>query len=386
MENKEKTKFSKFKKYILCTLAIIIIILIAAYVTNSTFKQFVDYKIFHKLVTENTLPSIEINSDNNPISFAYSNLIGIYSKNNLAIYNKNAEKINSMTLNITSPLISTNEKYLVIAEKNGNDFYVINSSSILWQGKIDGNISKININKNGYVSIIASTFADKSIVIVFDSNGNKLFTNYLSSSYGVCSSISTDNSYLAIGEIDYSGTVIKTYIKIISIEYAKTKNKANESIVYKQQIDDNIITNIQYYDKENAICMLTDSIIKVSPNSSNELYKKDENTMFLDINMNNNISLISKQSSGLFSYDYDLKFIRTNNNDEKIYILKSKLPKQILAAYDSIALNYGNSIDIINKNGSLEKTYTSSQQIKDLIVGDNIVGVIYKDKIEIIDF
>lgn len=28
----------------------------------------------------------------------------------------------------------------------------------------------------------------------------------------------------------------------------------------------------------------------------------------------------------------------------------------------------------------------SNQQIKDLIIGDNIVGVIYKDKIEIIDF
>ena len=56
------------------------------------------------------------------------------------------------------------------------------------------------------------------------------------------------------------------------------------------------------------------------------------------------------------------------------------------AAYDSIALNYGNSVDIINKSGWLEKTYTSSQQIKDLIVGDNIVGIVYKDKIEIIDF
>ena len=385
MENKEKHFHSKFKIYILCILAIIIILLLATYTTNQNFRKFIDNKIFNKQVTENSLVSIEINSDDNPISFAYSNLIGIYAKNNLNIYNKNAEKIGTLTLNITSPIIGKNGKFLVIAEKNGSDFYVINNSSILWQSTVDGNISKISINPNGFVSIITSTSAYKSIVVVFDSTGNKLFTNYLpSSSYGVCTSISSNNSYLAIGEIDYSGTVIKSYVKIISIDLAQTN--AKESIVYKKEISDNIITNIQYYDKENAICMLKDSVIKVSPKDSTELFKTNDNILFLDINVDNNISLIEKQSSGLFSYDYDLKFIKTNSSSENIYILENKLPKQVIADYNSIALNYGNSVDIIDKNGWLEKTYTSSQQIKDLIIGDKIVGIVYKDKIEIIDF
>lgn len=384
MENKKNSKYSKFRIYIFLVLAIIVILLLAAYTTNYNFRTFIDNRIFHKQVSENSLVSIEINSDDNPLSFAYSNFIGVYSKNNLAVYNKKAEKINTMTLNITSPVISKNGKYLAIAELGGNNFYIINSSSILWQSSIEGNISKINVNSNGYVSIIASTSAYKSIVVVFDSNGNKLFTNYLKSTYGVCTSISTNNSYLAIGEIDYSGTVIKSYVKIISIDLAQTK--ADEAIVYKKEINDNIITNIQYYDKENAICMLKNSVIKVSPKDSTELFKSNENTLFLDINIDNNIALIEQQSSGLFSYDYDLKFIKTNSSSENIYILNNKLPKQIIADYNSIALNYGNSVDIINKSGWLEKTYTSSQQIKDLIIGDKIVGIVYKDKIEIIDF
>lgn len=384
MEKNKKAKSLKLKRYILITLVIIVIFLIAAYTTIPSFRTFVDNKIFKKNVTENSLATIEINSDDNPISFAYSNFIGVYTKNNLTIYDKNAKEVNALTLNITSPIISKSGKYLAIAENNGNDFYVINSSSILWQSNVEGNILKINVNSNGYVSLIVSTSAYKSIVIVFDSNGTKLFTSYLSSSYGVCTNISTNNSYLAIGEVDYSGTVIKSYVKIISIDLAQTK--ADESIVYKKEISDNIITNIQYYDKENAICMLTDSVIKVSPNNTTELFKSNEDTLFLDINIDNNISIIQKQSSGLFSYDYDLKFIRTNSSSENIYILENKLPKQIIADHDSIALNYGNSVDIINKSGWLEKTYTSSQQIKDLIIGDNIVGVVYKDKIEIIDF
>ena len=384
MENNKKNKSSRLKIFILIVLSIIAIISIASYTTIPSFRAFVDNKIFKKNVTENSLATIEINSDDNPISFAYSNFIGVYSKNKLTVYDKHAKEVNSLNLNITSPIISKSGKYLAVAEKNGSNFYIINSSSLIWQSNIEGNIYKININSNGYVSIIASNSTYKSIVIVFDADGNKLFTNYLSSSYGVCTSISTNNSYLAVGEIDYSGTVIKSYVKIISIDLAQTK--ANESIVYKKAISDNIITNIQYYDKENAICMLTDSVIKVSPNNSTELYKSNENTLFLDINVDNNISLIQKQSSGLFSYDYDLKFIKTSSSSENIYILENKLPKQVIADYDSIALNYGNSVDIINKSGWLEKTYTSNQQIKDLIVGDKIVGIVYKDKIEIIDF
>ena len=384
MKKKNITKKSKLQICLLITLAIIIILLFAAYATNKSFRLWVDDKIFRKNVMENTLATIEINSDDNPISFAYSNLIGVYSKNKLVIYDKNAKEVNALTLNITSPIVSKNGKFLAIAEKDGNNFYVINSSSILWQANVDGNISKIDINKNGYVSIIASTSAYKSIVIVYDSDGNKLFTNYLSPTYGVCTSISTNDKYLAIGEIDFSGTVIKSYVKIISLELAQTN--AAEAVVYKKEILDNIITNIQYHDKENAICMLKDSVIKVSPSSATELFKANENTLFLDINVNNNISLVEKQSSGLFSYDYDLKFIKTNSSTENIYILENKLPKQVVADYDSIALNYGNSVDIIDKSGWLEKTYTSSQQIKDLIVGDNIVGIVYKDKIEIIDF
>ncbi len=44
----------------------------------------------------------------------------------------------------------------------------------------------------------------------------------------VSTSISNDNKYLAIAEIDTSGTIIQSNIKIISIE--KGKNNAENSI------------------------------------------------------------------------------------------------------------------------------------------------------------
>ena len=67
-----------------------------------------------------------------------------------------------------------------------------------------------------------------------------------------------------------------------------------------------------------------------------------------------------------------------------MYILNDGLPKTMIAEKKYIALNYGNQVYIVNQKGSLKKYYVSNQQIKDLIIGNNICGVVYKDKIEIV--
>ena len=49
-------------------------------------------------------------------------------------------------------------------------------------------------------------------------------------------------------------------------------------------------------------------------------------------------------------------------------------------------MNFGTQVKIINSSGWLVKEYKSSKQIKDLVLGTSIAGIVYKDKIEIINF
>ena len=42
----------------------------------------------------------------------------------------------------------------------------------------------------------------------------------------------------------------------------------------------------------------------------------------------------------------------------------------------------GNEVRILNSSGWLLKKYTSSRQIKSLVIGDSIAGVVYKNRIE----
>lgn len=371
------TKNIKIKFTIISVIILVIVIIIAKYITDSGFRAFVDSKIFNKQLSENNLPIIELKSDDNPISFAYDNHIGVFAKNTLSIYDEKGKMENELSINITTPLINTNEKYLIISEKGGNKFYVINSTSILWQGSVDGKIEKVNINSNGYVSIIVTNSTHTSIVIAFNADGNELFKTFLHSTYAMCAAISNNNNYLAIGEVDYSGTVIKSNIRIMSIADAKT--------IYTYKSSNNsIITNINYSNKDIATCMFSDSIVNVSTNSNEKIYDLNEKMSFSNIDMKQHVSVIESQSSGLFSYEYQLKFISTSNKSERLYVL-NKLPKQTVATGDFIALNYGNSVDIVNKSGNLKKNYTSSKQIKDIIIGEHIAGIIYKDKLEIIN-
>ena len=374
MENK---KSSKAKIIILSIILIIFVFILAGYITNKNFRNLIDIKVLGKQVSENNLDFIEINSEDNPNYFAFDNYIGIISKNKLSIYDNKGNVENSFSINISNPIINTNEKFAVIAEKNGSKFYVINSTSLLFQNKIDGKINKISINKNGYISIIASNSTYNAIIIVYDNDNNELFKSYSHSAYAMCSCISDSNNYLAIGEVDYTGTVIKSNVKIIDTKTAKTTYEFNSS-------ENEILTNIVYSNDDVAICSFSNSIYKFTPYTNSKICDINDEISFSNIDMKNILSTIERESSGLFSYEYKLKLKSTNSTTENIYILNNGLPKTTKAQGNFIALNYGSQVYIVNKNGTLKKYYISTQQIKDVIIGNHICGIVYKDKIEII--
>ena len=374
----EKKKSSKIKITILSIIIIMLILLIARYMTNAEFRNLIDIKILGKQVSENNLDFIEINSEDNPTCFAFDTHIGIIAKNKLSIYNSKGVVENSFSINISNPIIDTNGKFAVIAEKEGNKFYVINSTSLLFQEKIDGRINKISINENGYISIIASNSTYSSIIITYDNNDTELFKTFLNSAYAMCTSISNSNDYIAIGEINYSGTVIKSNVKIIDMTTAQ--------ISYEFKGPENeVLTNIVYGNNNNkAICSFSNSVYAVEPTKSTKICDITDDNPFVNIDMGNTIATIEREYSGLFSYEYNLKLKSANLSNENVYILNNGLPKTTVAEGNFISLNYGSQVFIVNKNGSLKKSYISSQQIKDLIIGTHICGIVYKDKIEII--
>ena len=299
-------------------------------------------------------------------------------KNELTFYTKSANKLSSVDLEISDPIFEACGKFLCVAEKNGSKFYLLSNRNILWQKDIEGSISNISINKNGYVAVAIADTTYKNICKVYDTDSNELFTSYLSKSYVIASSISEDNKFLALAEANFSGITLQSSIKIISIEQALSNSTNTIQYSVSAPIDDFII-NIEYCGN-NLVCLYDSHIDIIKDNSVTEVSNlKDSNILFADIN--NKIIQVQKRSTGMLSSEFELQFIDISSLEKKTYSL-NKEPKSIEAFGNVVAVNFGTEVLFINDSGWLIKNYTSYQEIQSVVVSNNVAGIIYKDKIE----
>ena len=385
-KNKQKRKLPSFGKICVIFLIIFVVTIISArYIADSEFRQSVDTSILHKDLTSENVNTIDINSEFNPTICAYNKHIAVLSKSVLNIYDTGGKIVNNIDINLYSPLTAANGSYLVLAENEGSKIYVVHNTSLAWQTELSGTITRVNVNQNGYVSVIINNSTYKSVVIFFDNYGNEIFRNYLAQTCAICSDISQDNKYLAIGEVDYSGTIIKSYVRIISVD--KAKQDPDNAKVYRYTSEaGEVITNIKYSDKQNAVCMFNSYIQNITPTGDTRVLDINNDIIFADINMMGNIALVEKQSSGLFSYDYQMRIMGANSFKNNLFILSNSMPKTITCNGEKVCINYGNEIQIVNSSGWLLKRYTPHSEIKSVVLSDNIVGIIYKDEIDIINF
>ena len=382
MTSKSEKLNKVFKLFIYIILVTIIIVLSALYITNEKFRNTFDEIVLKRNVSQNNLTSIEINSETTQGIYAYDKYITVLSKNVLTSYNSSGKEESKIDVRISKPIIASNEKYMVIAEQNGKKVYLISGSNLLWQEDLDGSISKVNVNKNGYVTVIITNSTYKSIVVTFNPNGRELFRRYLSKTLAIGADISSDNKYLAIGEIDYSGTAIKSTVEILSMELAQTKSE--DPIVYQYDSESGkIVTDLKYIDKDSVVCMFNDYVQIVKINDSQKITDITTSTLFCNIGLKNSVAKLEKQQSSLLSYEYQLDILNVNTKSENMYIVEG-MPKTIDTVNDIIIINFGSEVQIINTSGWLVKKYTSLKQINDIVASDNIVGIVYKDKIEII--
>lgn len=384
-QNQRKLNKKKTTITIISILVIIfIIVIVSIYVSNRKAREWIDINILRKSIEQNNVTTIDLNDEDSSKIYAYNKYIAILNEMKLKIYNNSGREETSLDISINNPIFNANNKYLSIAENKGQKIYLISGKDIIWENEIEGNISQIEVNKNGYVAVVITDTSHKAVVTLFDPNGKPLFNTYLSSTRTADISISNDNKYLAIAEIDTSGTIVQSNIKVISIE--KGQNDAENSLAYSYKADANrLLLDIKYQDKNRIACMYADGIDVLENETSTKLTEiSDKKISFLAIELNNNTVTVEETSSGLFTADSNVKIKNTTTQKENLYIV-DEVAKEIYTYGDIIALNLGNEIHFINTGGWLVKEYISTQEITKVVLTDNIVGIVYRDKIEIIN-
>ena len=384
--NKEK-KVNK-KKIVILTIIIVFIVIaiitIGLYSTNDKAREWIDKNIFRKEVLQDKVATIDLKENQDSNIYAFNKYIGILNKTKFSIYNSTGSQEKTLDLQISNPIWGSANRFLAIAENKGKKVYLISDKDIAWEAEVEGNISQVHVNKNGYVAVVIVDTSYKTVIKTYNPQGKELFNTYLSSTRAVDVSISNDNKYLAIAEVDTSGTMIQSSIKVISIDKASTDSTNSLENTYKGE-ENKLITNIKYQNKNKLVCMYTDSIHQIENGEDITLIdNQNKKVIFQSVNLVNRACSIEEKSSGLFTADSLVNIVNIENHEIKQYTASS-VTKELYTYGNIIAINLGTEVEFISTDGWLVKRYVANQEITNIVVSDSIAGIIYRDKIEIIN-
>lgn len=368
---------------ILILILIAIIILICLYAKNEEFRKWTDVEILHKEVQQGNTVNIEINQEKVQI-FAVDKYIVTLQDKKLNFYNNLGTNVGEIAVEISNAIANVSGKYFIMAEANGKKLYVISDRKVVWEKETEGEILQIEINENGYVGVVTSDVSYKNIVTLYDSFGKQVLRTYLATNKIADISISKNNQHIAIAEVDASGVLIQSKIQIISVEEAK--KDTNNSIEYTYSADINkLILNIEYQNKDRLVCMYKDGIDVIENKQNRTIANfQQKNITFSSIELNDSIMGIEENTLSDYNYK-SVVYIRniTNEKDKKYSV--EKVAKNIYSFENVIGLNLGTELHIINRNGWLIKKYVAEQEINNVVISNKIVGIIHRDKVEIID-
>ena len=379
---KERRKNRKMIKFTIITLiAIIILVFIALYMANKSFNSFIDTYILKKRISENDANSLTIDMDNLSLIYAYDKSLVVYSDGSINFYNTDAKQTGNIEMTLSKPIADSEDKYLALADYGLQKVCLIKSNSLVWQKDIEGKISKVSVNKQGYVAVSVTGTTYESIVMLFNEKGDLLFSKYLST-YVIDVDISDDSKYIAIAEVDNSTILPVTKIEMVSVGLASTSSE-NATINTYEAESNKLLTGMNFQSKNVLVCSFEDYVLKMTDSSSDRLYEFSDLTAYLEVDSRKGFVRIDKEESSVFKSDYRLK-ITNENNSEKVYIIEGSI-KSLVCKDNRIALNLGKEVQFIDNNGWLVKKFIGKQEVKSVLVSNKIGIIVFKDKISIVN-
>lgn len=356
---------------------------VLAYIFSETARDWINVNILRKDVSEDDVATIKLDVDKSQYVYAYDRYISVLSNGKLDVYNSYASKESELDIGISNPIYDTNNDYLVIAENNGQKVCLIENSKIMWENKVEGNISKINVSKTGNVSVITTGTSYKSVIVTFSKNGNELFKTYLAWTIAVDTDISVDGKYLSIAEVKTSGALLESSIKIIDIEQAINGNTTGSTVFVYTADPNKMITDIKYQEKGQLVCKYDDSIHIIYDNEDKKFYEFSSNCKIADINLKSYVMTSEETSTGFFSAKTDIVLKNIISGAESKYSVDSSI-KEAVCYNQIVAINLGTEICFVDLNGWLNKRYNSKQEAKEIVLGTSVAGIIYRDRIKVL--
>ena len=300
----------------------------------------------------------------------------VVNKDGIKEYNNSALPSWTEEVTLNSPIIATNDKWLVVAEENGKKIITYDMHNVAYETEIDGAIQKVVINKSGYVGVIFAKAGYKNAFTLLKPTGEVIYTKSFANTTLISADISADGKTVAMVEADTSGAVVNS-----GIVYLNSRGEGICNIAAK----DVLLIGIKFFGDE-TISVGDSKIIKIDKNYQKIVLDdfSDENVEGINIE-NEKIIKVYRDTSELFAEKCKIAVLNANGKNVGNGEVAGKI-KAVESLGKTIAIVLNDRIDFFDINGKYLNSYYIQGDYKDieLFSNGNLVCFQTIDKVSVL--
>ncbi|OOB80548.1 MAG: hypothetical protein BEN19_04320 [Epulopiscium sp. Nuni2H_MBin003] len=328
--------------------------------------------------------------DFDPLSMEYIGLNGgqvIYvSMDGIKAFDKSGIEVWSQALTIKDVVVSKNYPYYAISSPFDKKVYIFNEKGKQAEIEMQNPISYFNINSNGMIVIIEEV-KDGHVLLAYDNTGKFLEVQSGSfvknGDYPLAAIISPDNQYIIVSHLYLEGVEIESIVGAIPIKQTGTTSP----MLYGNREAGNLVYGIEFITNK-IWASIGDKYITFYTLDGELVKRVDVDELLFKPMVDKMPTLggyvpliIAKNQIGATIHSND-KLILLNH--EKQYEVELEFDKAIQyynATEKGVIIGDGNTYKGYNKIGNQYLEYNAIQDIKQVIVNDDLMIAVTSDSI-----
>ncbi len=200
-------------------------------------------------------------SDSGFVKFAYfgENMIK-YTKDGATYIDASGKNIWTQSYEMKSPIINVNGDYVIIADQQGNDIYICNTTGCTGVAKTQLPITKAAVSAKGVTAAVVED-STASYIFYFKKDGDELGINIKmllsGDGYPVDLALSPDGQQIVMSVMYMTNGALKN--KVVFYDFSEIGKNVNNRFVggFEEEFDDKMVARVRYLNDE-TVCAFSD--------------------------------------------------------------------------------------------------------------------------------
>lgn len=245
--------------------------------------------------------------------FIYESSLLIANNEGLTLINSSGAVVWELEIVTKSPIVKVAGKYILVADRDGNNVYIASNGRIVAKVSIEQSIINANVNPHGVFTIVSTETGYKNKVTVYTTKGEEFYTWKVSENYILDTAVSRNGRYLAASTISTAEDKLSGGVVIIDID--------NSSLVAENSFDNKFYVGLVFND-DNSLVAIGDNDAKIFSVKGEEIrtinyydrtlqkfdYSAGDNIVLSFLNGRNTSTIESYSAKGIIKGKCELEF------------------------------------------------------------------------------